>query len=154
MKYRVPVPPPQKVNGRLGKLVGVFSKIEPYFVRSVLSTPVFSKKDKTQLVKQFGEIQERCVDGLSREQQSLRMNEVLEPEHELFGIDDTALRMKLENKGQELQYIVSLGLHTIERLYLTNNLSEDLYFKYRRVLRFLPKFHEELVRRSEMTDRN
>ena len=129
---------------RIEKLVWVLSKIEPHLVSTISQTPILSDEEKEGLVKDFREVKERLIDGYSRLQKTIIREDF--PDSSIWRLNDTSLLVKLERTEQDLQYFVSLGLHTLEKLYLTNHLSDDLYFKYRRVLRFLPKFHSNLVR--------
>lgn len=97
------------------------------------------------MVDRFGQITEEVLDGVSREKGMLGLREALSPDLETFRRDDISVQVKFESLEDEVQYFVSLGLNIIEKLYLTNRISEDLYFKYRTVLRFIPKFHGDLL---------
>lgn len=148
MKWRDdPQPKPTMVG--LRKVTEVLSRVEPYFVRTISSTPVFSVKEREDLVKKYRGIREECVDGLTRQSQTKRLVEGEEPDKTLFGLDDIELETKLQSTNEELLYFVSLGLHMIERLYLNNHISEELNENYKRLLRYLPRFHSDLIRHSE-----
>jgi hypothetical protein len=97
------------------------------------------------MVDRLGQITEEVLDGVSREKEVVKLKEDVSPDLETFKEDDIALQVKFESLEEEVQYFVSLGLNIIEKLYLTNRLSEDLYFKYRTILRFIPKFHGDLL---------
>jgi hypothetical protein len=97
------------------------------------------------MLDRYSQITEEVMDGVSRESVVVRLKEDLAPDLPTFREDDISLQVKFEKLEDEVQYFVSLGLNIIEKLYLTNRLSEDLYFKYRTILRFIPKFHGDLL---------
>lgn len=97
------------------------------------------------MVDRYSQLTEDVHDGMSREKGVLRLKEDFLPDLETFREDDISLQVKFESVEEEVQYFVSLGLNIIEKLYLTNRISENLYFKYRTLLRFLPKFHGDLL---------
>jgi hypothetical protein len=101
------------------------------------------------MVDRFGQVVDETLEAANREREIRKVNEELLPDKVLFSQDDITMKVRLEGLEDDVQYFVSLGLNTIERLYLTNRLPEDLYFKYRRLLRFLPQFHGELVKLYE-----
>jgi len=136
-----------KSPNRIERIIWVLSKLEPHLVSTVSQTPILSNDEKEGLVKDFREVKERLIDGYSRLQKTVVREGF--PDSMIWNLDDTSLMVKLDRTEKDLQYFVSLGLHTLEKLYLSNHLSEELYFKYRRILRFLPKFHTELVKRLE-----
>ena len=144
----------RKGSSPLSRLTNVLSRIQPFFKKSVSRSAVLSPDQRERLVQKFEEIVGETLDGVSRERGVLTVKEEFLPEREMFDQDDVTLRVRLESMEEEIQYFVSLGLNTIERLYLTNRLGEVLYFKYRRVLRFLPRFHGELIRLYEKSSRN
>ena len=144
MKYRSP----KKSRGprtSLSKVGNVLTRLEPHFVQSVNQSPVYSPDQKKKMVDRFGQITEEVLDGVSREKGVLGLREDLSPDLETFRKDDISVQVKFESLEDEVQYFVSLGLNIIEKLYLTNRISEDLYFKYRTVLRFIPRFHSDLL---------
>jgi hypothetical protein len=144
----------RKGSSPLSRLANVLSRIQPFFKKSVSRSAVLSPDQRERLVQKFEEIVGETLDGVSRERGVLTVKEEFLPEREMFDQDDVTLRVRLESMEEEIQYFVSLGLNTIERLYLTNRLGEELYFKYRRVLRFLPRFHGGLIRLYEKSSRN
>jgi len=75
----------------------------------------------------------------------VRAKENHSPDLPTFREEDISLQGKFEKIEDDVQYFASLGLSIIEKLYLTNRLSEVLYFKYRTILRFIPKFHGDLL---------
>jgi hypothetical protein len=152
MRWWTPPPPKRKVqSGRMGKLVWMLSRLEPIIVSILSSTPVFSDDEKKELLGDFRKMRQRWVDGLSRTVTSNRVTEgrVEFPDKKYFELDDISLTVKLNRTEDNLLYFVTLGLTSLERLYLTNHLSEVEYLKYRKVLRYLPRFHSELVKRMD-----
>jgi hypothetical protein len=135
----------------MGKLVWMLSRLEPIIVSILSSTPVFSDDEKKELLGDFRKMRQRWVDGLSRTVTSNRVTEgrVEFPDKKYFELDDISLTVKLNRTEDNLLYFVTLGLTSLERLYLTNHLSEVEYLKYRKVLRYLPRFHSELVKRMD-----
>jgi hypothetical protein len=137
------------VRGGLRRLVGFLSRLEPFFVRTVSTSPVFSDEDREKLVEKFRDIREGCVEGESRLQQTQGLRENFEPDETLYDMDDILLHVRFEKTRNDLQYFVSLGLHIIEKLYITNHISEQRYSTYRRLLKYLPRLHQDLVDRTE-----
>ena len=142
------------MESSLSQMGTVLSRVQPQFVKTVNQSPVFSPDQRKRLVDRFGQIVNETIDGVNRERGIVTVNEDHLPDKVLFSQDDITMKVRLEGLEDDVQYFVSLGLNTIERLYLTNRLSEDLYFKYRRLLRFLPQFHGELVRLYEESSRD
>jgi hypothetical protein len=97
------------------------------------------------MLDRYSQITEEVQDGVSRERGMVGLKEDLSPDLQTFREDDISIQTKFENLEDEVQYFVSLGLNIIEKLYLTDRISEELYFKYRTVLRFIPKFHGDLL---------
>lgn len=97
------------------------------------------------MVDRFGQITEEVLEGVSRETGLVGLKEDQSLDRNTFREDDISIQVKFEGLEDDVQYFVSLGLNLIEKLYLTNRISEELYFKYRTVLRFLPQFHGELL---------
>lgn len=144
MKYRSQI----KSRGpqtSLSKVGVVLTRLQPHFVQSVNQSPVYSPDQRKKMGDRFGQITEEVLDGVSREKGVVTVKEDLNPDLQTFREDDISLQIKFENLEDEVQYFVSLGLNIIEKLYLTNRLSEEVYFKYRRLLRFIPKFHGDLI---------
>jgi len=144
MKYRSSRQTPRPRTS-LSKVGVVLSRLQPHFVQSVNQSPVYSPDQRKKMVDRFSQITEEVMDGVSRESVVVRLKEDLAPDLPTFREDDISLQVKFEKLEDEVQYFVSLGLNIIEKLYLTNRLSEDLYFKYRTILRFIPKFHGDLL---------
>jgi len=63
----------------------------------------------------------------------------------MFELDDISLRVKLKLTEDELLYFVSVTLTSIERLYLTNHLTEKEYKRYKEIVKYLPKLRDELM---------
>ena len=147
--------PKSKPTLRMGSVVWVMSRLEPLMVSILRSSPVFSLEEKESLIEDFREIRERWVDGLSRTNYSQQLTEeqINFPSTRLFDLDDISLQVKMKRTEDDLLYFVSLFLTSIERLYLTNHIEETLYRKYKTLLRFLPKFHHEVVKRMEESER-
>ena len=144
MKYRSP----KKSRGprsSLSKVGEVLTRLQPHFIHSVNNSPVYSPDQRKKIVDRFSQVTAEVKDGVSREKGVVTLKEDLSSDLETFREDDISLQIKFENLEDEVQYFVSLGLNIIEKLYLTNRLSEEVYFKYRRLLRFIPKFHGDLI---------
>jgi hypothetical protein len=118
--------------------------LEPFLQQVLLSSPVFSQEEREGLVDDFRELREKFVDGWGRESQLM---ESITLEKSDFKMTDIQLETRLEGLRSDVLNFVSLGLSTIERLYLTNHLSEELYNRYKNVLRYIPQFHEEMIKR-------
>jgi hypothetical protein len=155
MKWKEPSPPRKNgKDGKMGKLVLILSRLEPLIVSVLSSTPVFSADEKKDLVEDFREMREKWVDGLSRTVTCNRLNEgrrIEFPNKQLFELNDISLLVKLNKTGDDLLYFVSLGMTTLEKLYLTNRMSEVEYRRYQKVLQYLPRCHTELVRKMEIS---
>ena len=144
MKYRssTQTPSPRTSLSAVGV---VLSKLQPHFVQSVKQSPVYSPDQRKKMVDRFSQITEEVMDGVSRESTVVRVKENHSPDLPTFREEDISLQGKFEKIEDDVQYFASLGLSIIEKLYLTNRLSEVLYFKYRTILRFIPKFHGDLL---------
>ena len=132
---------------RVDRVLWVLSKLEPHLVASVSQNPVLSSDEKETLVDKFREVKERLTDGYAR----LRQTIVAEngSESVLWKTSDVSLLVKLNQTESDLQFFVSLGLQAIERLFVTNHLTEERYKKYKRILRFLPRLHANLIAQVE-----
>jgi hypothetical protein len=142
MRYKSPEGPRRR-HTTLSKVGMVLTRLQPYFVQTVNQSSVYSPDQRKKMVNRYRQIVEETLDGVSREKGIVTVQEGVDLS--LFRHDDIKLQVKLEGLEDEVQYFVSLGLNIIEKLYLTNRMSEDLYFKYRRLLRFIPKFHGDLI---------
>ena len=140
----------------MGYIVWLMSRLEPIMVSILRSSSVFSLDEKKTLIEDFRGIRERWVDGLSRSNSSKGLTEgtVEFPTSVLFDLDDVSLQVKMEKTEEDLLYFVSLFLTSLERPYLTNHIGESLYRKYKRLLRFLPKFHHDMTSMMEGSRRS
>jgi len=124
----------------------VLGRLEKFFVRSILSTPVLSSKEKEDIVQQYRDIRQVCVEGVARTKSAQpscdHVNEHVSSAD--FAMDDVELSVKYSRTNDDLLYFVSLSLSVLERLYLTNRMSESLYTKYKQLLRFLPNLQYRL----------
>jgi hypothetical protein len=136
-------------RSRLSLIGQVLSRVRPVFVKVTHGSLVFSEDHREKLVRLYDQILEMVLEGVSREEKVGRVSENTIPDLSTFREDEVTVLVRLERLQDEVQYFVSLGLVTVEKLYLTNRLSEDLYFKYRRLLRFLPRFHGMLINVSQ-----
>ena len=144
MKYRSSRQTPRPRTS-LSKVGVVLSRLQPHFVQSVNQSPVYSPDQRKKMLDRYSQITEEVQDGVSRERGMVGLKEDLSPDLQTFREDDISIQTKFENLEDEVQYFVSLGLNIIEKLYLTDRISEELYFKDRTVLRFIPKFHGDLL---------
>lgn len=85
------------------------------------------------------------MDGVAREGRMGPVSEVSVLDKEVFSQDDIAVEVKWEGLEDDVQYLTSLGLDMIEKLYLTRRIPDDVYYKYRRVFRYLPKLHSDTL---------
>lgn len=150
MRYKTPERPRRRPSS-LSKVGTVLTRLQPHFVETVNQSSVYSPDQRKKLVDRYRQIVDDTLDGVSRQKGVVTVKEEVTPDLSTFREDDVSLQVKLEGLEDEVQFFVSLGLNTIEKLYLTNRIPEDLYFKYRRLLRFIPKFHGELIGLWEMS---
>jgi hypothetical protein len=136
----------------LERLSDALTRLEPYFVHAISSSPVYSRDERRKMIERYRELRSTCVDGVSRLNKAESLKEEYEPEKQDFQMKDDTLSIRLGATASDIQYFASLGLNAIERLYLTNHLPEVTYFKYRRVLRFLPKFQQDIKNRVDQSD--
>lgn len=135
------------VGMRVERVLWVLSKLEPHLVASVSQNPVLASDEKETLIDKFREVRERLTDGYSRFRQTVVVENGTESVR--WKTSDVSLLVKLEQTESDLQFFVSLGLHAIEKLFVTNHLTEEKYKKYKRILRFLPRLHATLIARVE-----
>ena len=143
MRYKSPIP--RRTPSSLSKVGKMLTQLQPHFVDSVNRSSVFSPDQKKRMVGRYEQTLSDTLDGVSRQNGIVTENTEILPDLPTFKEGDIPLQVKLEGLEDEVQYFVSLGLNIIEKLYLTNRISDDLYFKYRRLLRFIPKFHGDLI---------
>lgn len=148
MKWGEKVSRPRGRDTTMRRLVWFLIRCQSFFIRTISSNPIFSDKDRDNLIKDYRSVVDRCIEGLRR-MDTPQITEGWEPEKHLFSMDDTTLRVRFEKSGEDTQYFISLGLNLLERLYLTNRVTEERYFKYRQVFRYLPRLTHDLLRRSE-----
>jgi hypothetical protein len=145
MKWRSPKRPPSGSSG-LERVTYTLGLLETHFVRSIMSTPVLSSEEKEEVITSYRELRQVCVDGVSRLHSSRKtcgsVNETLDQSD--FQMDDVEMEVKFNQTHDDLLYFTSLSLHILERLYLTNRLTETVYSKYKRLIRFLPNLHHRL----------
>lgn len=134
----------------MGKLVWFLARLEPVIVSILSRSVVFSDDEKKSILEDFHDVQRRFADGVVRTRQA-QLSEVTSPfpDKKMFELDDISLRVKLKHTEDDLLYFVSVTLTSIERLYLTNHLTEKEYERYRGIVRYLPKLRDELVDRME-----
>lgn len=144
MKYKSPKGPRRR-HTPLSTVGRVLTRLQPYFVQTVSQSSVYSPDQRKKLVDRYRQIVEDTVDGVSRQNGVVTVKEEVSPDFPTFRDDDVSIQAKFEGLEDQVQYFVSLGLNIIEKLYLTNRIPEDRYVKYKRLLRFIPKFHVDLL---------
>lgn len=145
MKWRSTKRPNPGSSG-LEQVTYTLGVLESHFVRSIMTTPVLSSEEKEKVISTYRELRQTCVEGVSRLQSTTKpcgsVNETYTQSD--FRINDVDTKVKFSGTHNDLLHFVSFSLHILERLYLTNRMTEKVYSQYKRILRFLPNLHHRL----------